>query len=651
MADIGYIALILALIVSIYCIIAYAVSARTGSPAFGASAWNGVVAAFVLVSLAGSALFYAIFSNDFELRYVAEHSSRELAGWYKLAVLYAGNAGSLLLWSWFLALFGLLAAIQLRRKYPRLLPYSLAIVMGTEAFFLLLTVALANPFEKLSSIPANGTGLNPLLQNPGMLFHPPTLLAGYVGYTVPFAIALSSLLAGHLKEDWWRASRNWALAAWLFLGVGNLLGAQWAYVELGWGGYWAWDAVENAGLMPWLVGTALLHSFLMQRQRGSFKLWSLALVVLAFLLSVFGTFLTRSGILSSIHTFGASAMGPFFLTFLGLSLAGSCGLLIYRYGALGQQTETESVISKESTFTLNNIILMVITAVVFVGTTFPALSEAVGGSKVAVGPEFFNKVSGPLFLALVFLIGACTLISWRRTPARRFLLRLAPALAVALVAGIVLGVSVYDEWYTAAIFAVAVFVASGLFLEWFRDAWARRQAKSESYLRALVSVLASAKRRYGARLVHLSIVIMVIGIAGSSLYQLEKEVTLPPGGTVSIGKYTLNYESIASRASADRLIAQAQISVYNEGKPLGNMNPELYFTMNYDPVPEVAIKATMREDLYVVMAGLDQQDNATFKILVNPLVNWLWIGGLVFILGGLIAFWPERRQPAEEASA
>ncbi len=446
MADIGYIALLLALVAAIYSAIAFIFGARGRHPGVRDSARNGLLAVSGLVSISVAALIYALVTHDFRIEYVASYTSRDLSLTYLLSALWAGNDGSLLFWGWLLSLFATVVILQKRDIGKELMPYASSIIMVTQAFFLILLLFVSNPFHKLAFVPAEGMGLNPLLENPGMILHPPVLLAGYVGFTIPFAFAVAALLAKRLSDEWIIAIRRWTLLAWLLLGVGNIIGAWWAYVELGWGGYWAWDPVENAGFMPWLVATAFLHSIMMQRRRGMLKVWNIVLIILTFSLAIFGTFLTRSGILSSVHTFAETTLGPLFLGFIGITLFGSLGLLYYRSEELKSEAEMESLISRESTFLLNNLLLVGAAFAIFLGTIFPVISEVVRGAKISVGPPFFNQVNGPIFLAIILLAGICTLIGWRQASIKNLIRNFLWPLVAALILLIVLFVLGIREW-------------------------------------------------------------------------------------------------------------------------------------------------------------------------------------------------------------
>ncbi len=646
MADIGYIALFLALVASIYSAIAFVFGVRGRHPALTASARNSLLAVCGLVSISVAVLVYALVTHDFQIEYVASYTSRDTSLPYLLSALWAGNDGSLLFWGWLLSLFATVVVLQKRDIGNELIPYASSIIIATEAFFLILLLWVSNPFHKLSFVPADGMGLNPLLENPGMILHPPVLLAGYVGFTIPFAFAIAALLTKRLGDEWLIAIRRWTLLAWLLLGVGNIIGAWWAYVELGWGGYWAWDPVENAGLMPWLVATAFLHSIMMQRRRGMLKVWNMVLIILTFTLAIFGTFLTRSGILSSVHTFAESALGPFFLVFIGITLFGSLGLLYYRSEELKGEAEMDSLVSRESTFLLNNLLLVGAAFAIFLGTVFPVISEAVRGVKISVGAPFFNQVNGPIFLAIILLAGVCALIGWRRASIKNLVRNFLWPLLAALILVIGLFILEIREWYALVAFFLCGFVLSTILYEWFRGTRAYHRTRAENYLKAFLSLIGTNRPRYGGYIVHIAIILIAIGVIGSSLYDIEKEATLTLGESMSIKNYTLTYEDMDRYETQSKEVVTATLSVYNKGKFIGKLVPEKYFHRSYEqPVTEVAIRATLLEDLYVILVGWDEDGTTAFKVLVNPLVNWIWVGGGVFLLGGLIAFWPDRRRP------
>jgi cytochrome c-type biogenesis protein CcmF len=438
--------------------------------------------------------------------------------------------------------------------------------------------------------------------------------------------------------------RKWTLLAWLLLGIGNIIGMWWAYVELGWGGYWAWDPVENAGLMPWLIATAFLHSSIIQRRKRIFKVWSLVLIILAFCLVMFGTFLTRSGILSSVHTFNDTGLAPYFAVFIALAFFGSLGVLIYRFDEL-KNSGTEDLVSKESTFLLNNILLVGTTLVVLIGTVFPTISETLRGVKVSLNASFFNKVNGPLFLIIILLAGICTIISWKKASLKQILKNIMWPFITAIIFGFILFVTIIREPVALFAFFVCIFVLATIVSEFINGARVRRKLLGDTYLKTWAKLIWSNSQRYGGYIVHAGIVLMAIGIIGSSFYSVEKEETLKIGDSIKLNQYTVTYKALESKDTTDKKIVIANLSVYKSGLLVDTVKSEKYFQKSQDqPVTEVGIRSTLVEDLYIILQSWSASGStADFKIMINPLVSWIWIGGGVFLLGGLITFWPSRR--------
>ncbi|MFC2013888.1 heme lyase CcmF/NrfE family subunit [Chloroflexota bacterium] len=643
MAEIGYISLILAFIVSLYAIVVFAVGAKQNRASLITNGRRGVVLVFILVSLSALVLEIALVTHNFQLEYVTSYTSRDLSLPYLVSSWWAGNAGSLLFWNWILSLSAMIFVLK-KREDKALLPCGSAIVMFIQAFFLVMLIFAKNPFTKLDFIPADGRGLNPLLENPAMVIHPPFLLCGYVLFSIPFALAIAALLSKKLDNEWIIRARGWVLLSWLLLGVGNIIGAWWAYVELGWGGYWAWDPVENAGLMPWLLATAFLHSINVQRHRGMFKKWTMTLIILTFMLTIFGTFLTRSDLLSSVHTFGENTLVPFFLTFLFIVFFGSFTLLYHRRDKLKSEASLKSLVSRESAYLVNILLLLASTLIIFVGTISPALAEAVSGRRLVLGESFFNTVSLPIFMAIVFLTGLCIIIGWRQLVSKEFRRSILWPMIVAL--GIVIGLLVarISEWQAIIAFAVCGFVIAATSYQWLRELTARRRAQVENpQAKTISGFLWANKNRYGAYAIHMAIVLITIGIIGSSVYATEKEAILKPGESMRINQYTLNYDKMTFSFTEDKMIISTSVSVYQGKRLVAQLTPEKYIHRNYEqPVTEVAIRSTPVEDLDVILADWDINHTAAFKVLVNPLVMWLWIGGGVLFLGGLICFWPQR---------
>jgi len=607
-----------------------------------ASVERSVFALFIIASILIGFLLYAFVTHDFSIAYVASYSNRTLPLFYTISALWAGQSGSLLLWTWLLTVFASLVVWQNKTRNRDLMPFVLGVLLTTIFFFFGLLVYATNPFELLSRPVADGNGLNPMLQNPGMVIHPPTLFLGYVGFTIPFAFAIAALMRKRVDAQWIHTIRRWTVFSWLFLTLGNLFGAKWAYVELGWGGYWAWDPVENASLMPWLTSTAFLHSVMIQERRGMLKVWNIVLIILTFVLTIFGTFITRSGIISSVHSFGVSNLGPLFLVFLGVTLIFSIGLLIRRLPLLKSEYELDAFLSRESSFFFNNLILVSIAFAVFWGTLFPIISEAVRGVKITVGPPFFNQVNIPMGLILLALTGICPLIGWRKTTPRALRRNFLVPLLLSVLVGIILFIAGIRTLYPLLSFTLSFFVLMTIMVEFNRGAKARARKTHTSYLPALWNLTMRNKRRYGGYIVHLGVVMIFVGITGSSAFQQEKEAVLTPGESLQIGDYKILYRGLEDQSTDHAAIVAAAMQVEKAGIPLGVMYPSKQLFKNHEPVSEVAIRQTLKEDLYLIFSSWDAEERASLKVLVNPLVAWIWIGGMVMIVGTLIALGPSK---------
>ena len=652
MNEIGEYALLVALFVSIYALIVPLIGVKTGSGQLVRSGEAAIISVFALHSLASLALMAALYGNDYSLDYVYSYTNRELGAIYKLTAFWAGQKGSLLFWAWMLGLFTAIVIFQNRNVNRGLMPYVVSIIATVQVLFCLLTVAASPVFERMPFLPADGYGLNPMLQNPGMIFHPPTLYVGFVAFTIPYAFAMAALLSGRLGDVWIRTTRRWTIFAWLFLTFGNLFGANWAYVELGWGGYWAWDPVENASFLPWLTGTAFLHSVMLQEKKDMLKVWNMSLISITFLLTIFGTFITRSGLISSVHSFGESTVGTYFGAFL-IAVAGfSVYLIVTRLPLLKSKNELDSVLSRESSFMFNNLMLLGAAFAVLWGTMFPMISELVRGQKITVGPPFFNQVMVPIGLTLLLLTGICPLISWRKATwssvRKNFVVPLALTGALAAVI-FTLGAK---NALPLASLTICAFVTSTILTEIVRGAMARGATSSESFPVALVNLFLRNKRRYGGYMVHIGAVMCFVGFTGA-WYNQEVEKTLKPGDQIHIKNYTLTYYKYEeSRPKTTVQEIRAWMLVEKDGQKLGYMIPErnTYIMRDWrggeqpQPTSEVAIRSTFVEDLYVIFASLNEDETATFKVHVNPLVAWLWIGGTVMGFGGLFAIWPDARE-------
>lgn len=645
--DLGYVSILLALVTAVFGAVAAPLGAREGFPELVRSARRAVYATAALVTLAVGVLLYALITHDFGLRYAWQYTSRDMELLYRISALYAGNDGSLVFWAWVLSILAAIA-VYMNRRERTLTSYVITTTLGVAAFFLTLVALVASPFERLALAQADGRGMNPMLENVGMLLHPPTLYLGYVGLAIPFAFTVGALVTGKLDGEWLRRSRGWALFAWLWLGIGNLLGAQWAYVELGWGGYWVWDPVENASLMPWLIITAYLHAGIILRRRQMFKVWITALAAVAFILSIFGTFITRSGIISSVHAYGQSSVGPFFLAFLGLITVGSLGLIVWRRDLLRGEDEIESFMSRENWVMIANIILIGTTAAVLLGTIYPLISELFIGRKIELGPDFYNQVNGPILLALMAVLGVCPILAWRHSSNEQLFSGLVPPVVLSLLVGAALLVVGVRNWIALLGFIICAFVIFTHLGDWARGTINRQRTRGVNPVSAFAGMFWGNRPRHGAHLSHLAIAVIGIGVIGSSFFVSEAEANLRVGETLNVGPYTVRYEGLSQDTTPSRDIVTGTVTLMQGGAVLGQMTPEYYFHKNFEqPVSEVAIRTTALEDVYVILAGWTEDGTATFRVLINPLVVWIWVGGGLMLLGGLIAMWPEARTERE----
>ena len=654
MNQVGYLILVLAFTSALYGVIASVAGARKGREDLIRSGERGALGVMILLTLAVVLLLHALLTRDFQNEYVASYSNRALPIGYTFTSLWGGQKGSLLFWGWLLSLYSSLVIFINRKRNRDLMPYVVAVLLLVNAFFILLNLVLANPFETLPFRPEDGKGLNPILQHPAMAIHPPILYLGFVGFTVPFAFAIATLLTGSIGAGWLITIRRWTLVSWLFLGTGLILGARWAYVELGWGGYWGWDPVENAGFLPWLTGTAFFHSIMIQERKPMLRIWNMTLILLTFVLSIFGTFITRSGIISSVHTFTESSIGPFFLTFLLMIILFSGFVLGRRWKELRSQEHLDSFTSREAGFLFNNLLLLTSAFAIFWGTVFPILSEAVRGVKITVGPPFFNQIMVPIGLILFFLTGVGPLMAWRRTSGRLMRKHFSIPLITALMGGILLflfgrtGKDAYPP-YALISFSLALFVTATILSEFNRGVRARRHATGENVIQALYKLTLRNKRRYGGYIVHMAIVLLFVGFTGSA-FNKKAEGTFRPGESLHVGKYRLEYVKSYRSRDDNKLSAAVRLDVYQEEKAMGRLVPQRYFYWKQEQsTTEVALRSTLKEDLYVVLASLKEDDEATLQAYINPLVSFIWIGGVVKILGTLIAIAPTRRLKRREA--
>lgn len=656
MIAIGNLALFLALLASIYSVVASVYGGLRRRRDFVASGEHAAWACWGTVLVATAVMVHALVTHDFSIKYVASYSSTTLPLRFRVAALWGGMEGSLLFWVVILTSMFAVALWQNRERNRELMPFVTATVMTTTAFFLALLAFITPPFAQLAYIPAEGTDLNPLLQNYWMQIHPPTLYMGYVSWTIPFGFAIAALATGRLDDLWIRTTRRWVLAAWFFLTCGNLLGARWAYEVLGWGGYWAWDPVENAAFMPLMTGTAYLHSVMIQERKDMLKVWNMSLIIMTFCLTIFGTFLTRSGVISSVHSFTESGLGPFFLSFLAVVIVISVGLLIYRLKDLRPRHQLDSVLSRESAFLFNNLLLVGIAFATFWGTIFPVLSEWVRGVKITVGPPFFNQVNAPLGIGLLLLMGIGPIIAWRRSTVANLVKTFLWPTVIGVAGGVVAFALGVRSLSAMLVISMSAFVIYTIVWEFHRGATARRSMVGESYGTALMALLTKNQRRYGGYVIHLGVVFMFIGVTMSSVYRVEEMYTVSPGESFSIGDYDLAYEGVRDLSDDHVARLAATLVVSQNGEQIAVLEPEKRFYKRPEqPATEVAFRSTLKDDLYVIL-GSAEGEVATFQAYINPLVAWLWLGGIVLVIGTGIAIVPlrtvrQRERARETASA
>ena len=650
--ELGYAATVAALVLAVYGSGAAAWSAVKGRAELRASSERAAIGVWLLITACMLLLVYAFLTFDFSVKYVASNTNRGTPFYYRITALWGALEGSIILWAWMLSLYTLIVVSRYRRTQPQLYPWTLSVMLGIAAFFLLVMTIPAPPFERLSPIPADGRGLNPLLEDSGMITHPVALYLGFTGFTVPFAFAMAALIVGRTGDEWITITRRWTIVAWYFLSLGLLIGGWWSYHVLGWGGYWAWDPVENAAFMPWLTATAFLHSVMIQERRRMLKLWNLALIILTFSLTLFGTFLTRSGIIGSVHAFSQGSVGQFFLAFLALIVLGALSLLAWRLDRLRAQGELDSIVSRESAFLLNNLFLIAAAFTVFFGTVFPLLSEAIKGVKVSVGAPFFNLVNIPIFLALIFLMGVGPLIAWRRASAenlrRNFLKPVLIGIAGAALCR-ALGVA---NTVVLVCLALVGFVAATIALDFARAARARRRT-GDGWREATWGLALRQNRRYGGFVVHLGILIIALGVAGSQAWSTQTEATLNRGESLELGGYTIRFEGLQAAEESNHFKVVGTFTVSDRRGPYTVLTPaKKFYPQEQTPIAAVDYRLGFLEDLYLVLGEFARDgSHATIKIQINRMVSWLWIGGLVLTLGAALAIAPERRRVPAAARA
>jgi len=666
-ADFGYGILVLAFLTAIYSVWAAVYGELGKKPALVESARRAMLLTWPLLTLAAAVLIYLLVNDHYEVQFVYEVTSRSMPLYLKITAWWGGQAGSLLFWSWLMSAFTSLVTLRKWDRDREFLPWVIVVGGVTMAFFIGMNVFFENPFAKLyqtfdghiapftlqpaNSIlftPSDGRGLNPLLRHPGMIIHPPMLYLGFVSFVIPYAFAIAALVTGRTDDRWIRITRRWALWAWLFLSAGLVLGGRWAYDVLGWGGYWGWDPVEIAAFMPWLTGTAFLHSVMIQEKRGMFKHWNMLLIILTYDLVIFGTFLTRSGVLSSVHSFAQSAIGPLFFAFIGITLIISVALIIYRWDMLKSETQMTSMLSREALFLLNNLLFMGVLVVCFWGVIYPLISELFTGQKVTVGPPFYERATSPLFAALMLLMGIAPLSAWGHSTVKTLGRAIwKPALGAAIVTAVLAFTYTQNIIALVGFFLVALVILVTLY-EYGRGALARQRSQGENIFLAFWNLTGRNRRRYGGYIIHLSMMLMAIGILGIELFQVETQGTIAIGDSLELAGYTIKYREVASwdNPGAGVNYTRAVVEVYDRnGNLLGNLHPrkDFYFD-SQQPMTIPGQLASLKDEVYVLLIDWEpiNQESTTFKIFVNPLVNWLWLGSLLFLVGIIIAAWPDK---------
>ncbi|MEZ4670584.1 MAG: cytochrome c-type biogenesis CcmF C-terminal domain-containing protein [Anaerolineae bacterium] len=684
LAEIGLVAVFLAFLSSLYAIGASLYGERFArSEAVVLSGRNAVFVTFTLMTIAILALQTALMSQQYQIAYVWSVSSPDMPDFFRFTALWGSQAGSLLFWSFLMSAFAAAAVLLNWRSHRRIMPYAIVYMMTTLAFFVALVLLFENPFNRWWIIPTNpvdqqvvqagltpaggvapaaqdlaasAQGLNPLLRHFGMAIHPPMLYLGFVSFVIPFAFAMGALASGDLSTNWIKATRRWALVAWLFLSLGLLLGGRWAYDVLGWGGYWGWDPVENAAFLPWLVGTAFLHSVMIQEKRGMFKVWNMFLVIGSFSAVIFGTFATRSGLVDSVHSFARSDIGfPMFFFWAGITIV-SVWLILWRRsrGELRDEHSNNSLLSRESLFMLNNFVFVALFVAIFWGSFgAPIVSELVMNTNITLGTDYFMRVTPPLFAALYILMGIAPLAAWGKTSLTRLGRSVVIPIILTIVSLVFFMVGGLSTPGGLIAYGIVLFAGWVALYETYRGIVARRQAHQEGVLQSLTALFNRNPRRYGGYLIHFGITIIGIGVIGSTLFQQETQRTLAVGESLNIGGYTLRYDSLDNGQIAEdgRSMDIANLTVIRDGKELAHLRPRRDFFPQTDGMNTMTIAgsySTVENDFYVILVDWEpvQQNAATFKVYINPLINLVWWGGLILIIGTLLAAWPREVLPA-----
>jgi cytochrome c-type biogenesis protein CcmF len=643
MGDLGAISLWMALALAAYSSVGSVAGKLRGSAALAESAQAAMYATVVVLFVSTLSLVVSFIARDFEIAYVARHSDLAMPDHFTWVAFYAGNEGSLLYIAMVLSVMAAVAVWRAPERVRDALPYTTGILMLALTFFLAVMAFMANPFDKLPFVPQDGEGINPLLTHFGMFFHPPALMAGLVGISVPFAFALGGLLARKAGDEWVDPGRVWGIITWALLASGLLLGSWWAYTILGWGGYWFWDPVENAAFMPWIALTAFVHSIMVQKRRGMFRMWNIVLIDVAFGLALYGMFMNRGGPVPSVHSFGASTLGWVFLLFLAFGVIVPLAVFFWRYDRMKSAQSLDSLLSRESAFLVNNLLLLGIAFATLWGTVYPLLSRLFAEQEITVARPFYDQVNGPLMLALVLLMGVGPLLPWRRAnlrSLRRALL--VPGIAALATIGVLLVVGIRQP-YAVIGFGLCALVTASIIAEWVRGTVARRRSVGDSPALAFVRLVLSNRPRYGGYIVHLAVVMVALGVVGQSFYGVQRDVALMPGETVTVQGYTMEYVDTTALAFADRTEFRTTVEVYRDGELLDTMHPQRTFHPAFNMAStRAAIRSTPVEDFYVVPSENRDDGAVGFRILVNPLVWWMWVAGPVMVFGAVIALWPMR---------
>jgi cytochrome c-type biogenesis protein CcmF len=650
MVEAGQAALVIAFVVALYVPIASFVGSWQKAPELTASGRYGFYTVPVLLLIATAVLIYSFVIRDFSVKYVFENSNLAMPQIYTWVAFYAGNAGSLLFLAVVLAIASVIAVLTIRKRLPYTAPFATGIMALIIAFFLGIIVFMANPLTVLDFVPTDGQGINPLLIHFGMFIHPPLQMSGLVLVAIPFSIAVGALAARRGgRDEWVDLGRLWGMISWLILTIGLLLGSWWAYTILGWGGYWAWDPVENSALMPWLAMTAFVHSIMVQKRRGMFRMWNMVLIIVAFTLAQMGMFINRGGPVPSVHSFAQSAMGWLFLIFMAVTMVAAIAVFFWRLESLKSRSSLESPWSRESAFLGQNILFLLVAFVTLWGTIFPIFSEAAQGTVITVGRPFFDLVNGPLLLAIVFLMGVGPLLPWRRATVRNLLRTLRVPLSVGLLTGLVLVIIGIRQPPAVVAFATLSLVLAGIINEWVRGTRSRHR-KGEPYLAAFGNLLSANRPRYGGYIVHMGILMLAVGAIASSFYSTQRDLVMEPGEVASVGSYTFEYMGVEDRVYSDREESLASFTVFKDGEYVGNMEAYRAFYPNFRiAATKGAIRSTLIEDFYIVPSEFQDGGQAVFRVLVNPLVWWMWASGPIITLGIAFGLWPVR-QPAMAAA-